>query len=906
MWVTASKLLSKSSNVSNPGKYGWATLRAVALHALSMQGLKETSEDAAVQLLSLMGDIKPVSTKAESNIFYSKYESIETTDDDSKVNDDSSVRSDYDAASYVDAGRSVASAARSFVREKAKDAIRGRQKDFFTGQNQNSNTLLAVAQSKWVDDDPIPSILVPVADFSDISNTVIAMRAVWSAIRFDSCATAQQKLTRQISDLRKSNPTSSLVTNTPADIALHLPIQITGVEIGGSESSASLKRVKVKVAKNPDEGGAMATFFNPYANKNKEEEATLIPEGEERYILVKFANKLSIAMEVPRCQLEFDVPNAVKIKAPAISFMIPGQTSDFAVQFPFIFLNEGGGNATEQAQVFAVKGLHVTCLTRSFFLPLDSAASKQKNMLNIPNSTSLYPRRDYEKASLEIKSPRLEVVSAQPNLLITFASATKSPLSENAVIPAPIADGETFTIPKLLLRNNPGLGSNGQIEELCISAIGLPGIPELVLFDLNKPVEDDISAKQSHPLWLKALCTGIDAKNLNSAAKDGTECSISLQLIAATDMGAHNKGKEVKLRFRYRGKPASTALEVWRTMELTLHVLRIKGPRVSSITFRPDLAWGSGYTQLCTAHAEQDKHARYRISRQEPADISKAGSSDDTDFVLNRLGMDPGVHVCDDKVVVILSVANETAASIRLSSPDGAIGGFDGSPIDTMKVTSGISVKIPMIIPRVDRSSKMCKRLQELTTLHWESEEVEGDAKAEIETSGSMVPVNKRVRSGTLKMPMHCLKTIVDENPTFLSRICKAPCAITVTADGGAEGRSKIKKGDSVDLTAQVDLADWIPADLLVKNNLILEFCCAPAEGTKKGKPFIWCGQVKKSIPWDSKSSHRARVIFLCEGEYVVSACVTFKRNDVQDDVKELWWAPKAHVVKVGDSILQQ
>merc|ERR1711935_430002 len=102
-----------------------------------------------------------------------------------------------------------------------------------------------------------------------------------------------------------------------------------------------------------------------------------------------------------------------------------------------------------------------------------------------------------------------------------------------------------------------------------------------------------------------------------------------------------------------------------------------------------------------------------------------------------------------------------------------------------MKVTPGISAKIPMILPRVDRSSDICERLRELTTLRWRSEEVVGDAESEIETSGSMVPVNKRVRSGTLKIPKDCLKKIVDENPTFLSRICKAPCSIIVTADGG-------------------------------------------------------------------------------------------------------------------------
>eukprot|EP00980_Cylindrotheca_fusiformis_P007577 scaffold1580_cov116-Cylindrotheca_fusiformis.AAC.12 len=922
MWVTASRMLAQTGNSPETQNYGWATLRAVALHALSMQGLRETSEDAAVKLLSLMSEITPSKTKAETSLFFSKYESLET-DDESKVNDEASVRSDYDTNSYIDAGKSVASAARSYVSQRAKDAIRNRQKDFFTGQNQNSNTLLAVAQSKWVDDDEIPSVLLPVAHFSEISNSIIAMRAVWSAIKFEHCADAQRKLVRQIANLRNTNPTSSLLSKSPTN-ASSLPIKITSVEIGGSESYAALERVKLQVPRKSDEG-AMATFYNPYANKNKEHEATLIPEGEERYLLVKFANTLSIPLEIPRCQLQFDVPDKVRIKAPAISFVIPGQTPDFAVQFPFIFLNHKDDGKLEEPSlnVFAVKGLHVTCLARSFFLQLDGSSATgesaeekdRREEKNIPESSSFYPRRKYEEKKLEtgIKSPRLEVVAAQPNLLISFARSANTPLGEDTVIPAPIADGEVFTIPKLLLANDSGLGGNGKIEELRISAVGLPGFSEIILFDLNRVGAKEENEKRTRgptPLTLDVSCTGVNRDNLNQQEVGADGSSISLQLSAAPDMGAHNKGCEVTIRFRYRGKQASPFLEVWRCRELTLHILRIKGPRVSSITFRPDLTWGSGYTQMCHKLSNQDKHARYRTSRLDSFQLPSLGSADGEELVLNRLGRDPGVHTCSENVVVIVSVANETASSIFLSKPEGAIGGFEGAPIESMKVTSGISAKIPVILPRVDRSPDLCERLRELTTLCWKSEAVEGDDFKEIATSGSMVPVNRRVRRGILKIPEGCLKAIVDENRTFIPRICKAPCSISIGAVGAAGKDAEIGIGKTVDFLTELSISEWLPADLLEKNNISLEFCCARKDGGEASKhDYMWCGQIKKSIiatKEEATSTHRARIVFLEEGEYLVSACVTFRQHHIEDAIKEIWWADKAQTVRVNDTSLKQ
>lgn len=920
MWVHASTMLTREGNTLENEKYGWATLRAVALHALSMQGLSETSEDAAVQLLSLMSEISPTKTKEDTGVFFSKHDSMESGDDESKMNDDTSTSDTFgETSSYIAAGQSVASAARNYVGNVRGRATRARQSNFFTGQNNQTTALLAVAQSKWADDDPIPPVLLPVADFSVIADSVIAMRSVWSAIKHESCSKAQKKIIKQLTDLRKSIPASSVYHKSNKEQSSSLPIKITSVEIVDSESHVAFERVKLKVAKRNDEGGAMATFFNPYDNKNKEVEATLLSEGEESYLMVKFANSLSVPIEVPRCRLEFNANN-VEIKAPALSFVVPAQTLDYAVQFPFTFVKSHDEVKAHgpSANVFDMKGLYITCLGRSFFLPLDESSEEAINKtkegdLNIPRPSSLYPRRNYEEKEIVtsgIKSPRLEVVCAQPNLLLSFASAANTPLGDNTVIPVPIADGEEFTLPKLLLTNDSGLGGMGKIEELHVSATGLPDLTEIVLFDLKSKNQTSTSS-DTPAISINASCQGLDVATLNQEEASRGSSSISLQVTAASNMGAHTKGCEVRLRFRYRGKPVSSSLEVWRNRDLTLHILRIKGPRISSITFRPDLSWGSAYTELCNelSVSNEGKDKRYRSIRVTP---SPSESGDDENFVLNRFGKDPGVHVCGDKVIVLVSVANETASTICLSRPSGSVGGFEGSPIDTLKVASGISVKIPMVLPRVDRAIDICERLVEMTTLAWESQDIEGDYVSEIETSGTMIPVNKRVRRGTLRMPMECLKQIVDENPTMLSRLCKSPCSINVILAGETSKEAhQAGIGKQMDVFVQIELADWLPVDLLEENNVTLEFCCARKDGTdvEHNKDYIWCGQIRKSLAslnGERESNHRARLLFLSEGNYMVSACLTFRRNDVNGDVKEIWWADKARHVQVIDLPLKQ
>ena len=84
--------------------------------------------------------------------------------------------------------------------------------------------------------------------------------------------------------------------------------------------------------------------------------------------------------------------------------------------------------------------------------------------------------------------------------------------------------------------------------------------------------------------------------------------------------------------------------------------VRVKGPRISSLTFRPDLSWGCAYSELCVDLAKQNLgEAITPYERTEPKE-----DFDETSYVIARVGMDPGVHVCSRDVVVLISVADET------------------------------------------------------------------------------------------------------------------------------------------------------------------------------------------------------------------------------------------------------
>jgi hypothetical protein len=97
----------------------------------------------------------------------------------------------------------------------------------------------------------------------------------------------------------------------------------------------------------------------------------------------------------------------------------------------------------------------------------------------------------------------------------------------------------------------------------------------------------------------------------------------------------------------------------------------------------------------------------------------------------------------------------------------------------TVRVLSGVSVKIPVVIPRIDRMDEngnvtdLAAELVALTALQWESEAVEGaDGTETIK------------RQGRVRIPSRCLREIIDEHKSFAVRICKTPVSLVVSLGG--------------------------------------------------------------------------------------------------------------------------
>ena len=753
---------------------------------------------------------------------------------------------------------------------------------------------LSLSQSKWLEDDPVPHIQLPyvnavsttrgdkasVERASALSSTVASMRCVTTQIDFEKCASVQQICLANIKDLRKQMGASSAQDVGSAivncgrsrdDHPLPSPLVITSAKIVKEGSHLLLERTKALGYSAKFASHSMSTFFNPYAKKKQAEKdkykimTTLIAEGEERNIMVEFLNRLAVPLEVPSCQLEFEGKGADRIEAPPLSFTVPAKTSSFAVHFPFIVavskVEQGSLKReemqseaeTEDAEVlpepdmFDVVGIRVTCLNRTFSIPLGKSEEGDvkntemgNNIPQLPPSASVYQRSKHTQPKKDEQQlvVRLEYVPAQPNLLISFA-ASQSPMEEDTSVPVHLSDGEIFTIPPFRLENDFGRSGMGEIERLQVLAVGLPGIPDETLFDTDalaaalEEEEDVLTESDSEaeeedfeelmecdglpPLRMKVIAEGLNLKSINDKSKNKGEGSIvKFQMAATHDMGDQlSNGGNVRIRFRYRGPSPNPATEIWRKREVSLRIIRVKGPRISSLTFRSDLSWGSSYTELCNSSLKQRrrldavpkwessnrKHQALTRARSSSSEILSVDSGDEVEHsILNRVGMDQGVHICSDEVVLLMAVANETSSTIILSNRKGLVGGFEGSPMPTVRISSGVSVKIPVVIPRIDRldeSGKVTDLAAELvsrTALQWESEAVEGaDGTENIK------------RAGRVRIPSRCLREIIDEHKSFASRICKPPVSLNISV-GGEPKLSEISLplGSAIQVNASV------------------------------------------------------------------------------------------------------
>jgi hypothetical protein len=809
------------------------------------------------------------------------------------------------------------------IQKYGKPPIPTTRRSGFFGATRLSTTI--GSQSKWMDEDPIGQILLPLVEQSDalkrgviksedakkaikIGNTysaisLLAVSCVKTKVPFDLCSTSQSRFISSLLDLRKELPAISRTMDEMRKVSVNRsllpstslfqnscvppPLQILSASVVKSESHLLLERVKA-AGHSGKFGLSMATFFNPYASKKSSSslQTTTVAEGEERTVAVQFENRLSVPLHIPSCQLVFDPYGAERIEAAPLSFTIPSKGKNFSVHFPFIVLPAADieiSRKKQDVEMFQLLGLRVTCFSRCYFISFDDGNSSSIPRL-IPDSASAYPFLKPKKASSADgkTSVRIESVPAQPNLLVSFTTS-EAPLEDNAMvncllfvttfsfllffsfyltytfylfylccsnfkIPVHLSDGEIFTIPPFRLQADFGASGQGKIERLQLIAAGLPGLPEEVLFDTegvaadndmphvdNSDLDEDddfaefMECDGLPPLRMKVLTEDLNLRSINDKNKAQEGTVVTFQIAAAHDMGNQlANGGNVRIRFRYRGPSPNEAAEIWRRREVSLRIVRVKGPRISSLSFRPDLSWGSFFSELSHALAQQrvrfealpklesEKHAQRlaashggkvpsNLSPLRKRIISEAASvateDEEADLsIIERIGTDASINVSGDEAVVLMAVANETNATIILSNRKGRVGGFEGSPMPTIRVTSGVSVKIPVVIQRIDRLddagavTDIVAELISRTALQWESVVGEGES-------------NKRVRQGRVRIPSRCLREIIEEHGSFASRICKAPISLNV-----AIGRSTtvedtaqfINPGDSIHATADL------------------------------------------------------------------------------------------------------
>jgi len=574
--------------------------------------------------------------------------------------------------------------------------------------------------------------------------------------------------------------------------------------------------------------------------------------------------------------------------------------------------------------------------------------------LLVPRPASIYTRSKHNrpKVKLEEVKPRFEAVPAQPNLHVSFTTS-QTAIEDGTTVPVHLSDGEIYTIPSFRLQNDFGPSGLGQLERLQILGVGLPGLPDEVLFDTDavaaarEEEEEDLDDSEEDgdeedfeelmeedglpPLKMKALCEGLSMESINNNSH-GEGSKVTFQIAATHDMGNQlANGGNVRIRFRYRGISPNPATEIWRKREVALRIVRVKGPRISSLTFRSDLSWGSSYSELCMSLAQQ-KMRREQVSKrwesmrggESSKQITLQEEKEAQDSVLSRVGMDNGVHVSSDEIVVLMAVANETNSTIILSNRKGRVGGFEGSPMPTIRVTSGVSVKIPVVIPRISRintdeegdAMDIAAELVANTALQWESvlDKVreEEDAPSQRKRRASMMTktnlenkssdaANRKIRQGRVRIPSKCLREIIAEHKSFASRICKPPVLVKVSI-GRKEKENflTVKKGRPVDARVEVEVAEWVPENIVERLIITLEFCCARKDGVASQKrDYVWCGLLRRTITSkDTEKTHKARVSFLEEGAFVVSACA--KVSTTNGNTEETWWAPIAENVQVS------
>jgi hypothetical protein len=375
LWLLATRLYScKPNPIDGGGDYGWATLRAYCLDALSTQGSSDLSLEAADQLLSLLCELVPITSCLDSSL-----NSEGKTDDDgaSQLNDDSN--KEQDAASK-DTMRASVSLEDADLKEAITTANQFAKNLRVQYNNLTAGSPLLVQQSKWAGEKPIPSIEVPLSHASALSTFLVSLKVVWPHMTHAIVTKAQHRCSERASTLRRAIPKTSACYDITELYGLNdkeLPVYINSEIVIKPKPELELECVKKRIITEDSKGGGLETFYNPFAKKVADNSPIArVAEEDERIIKVSFGNRLALPLQIQLSQLEFD--KYARIKTSAVSFVIPPKSTAFIVEYPLriaSFMDRKDQSDIDDLYTMEVKGVAMICLGQQIFLPLGTRST---------------------------------------------------------------------------------------------------------------------------------------------------------------------------------------------------------------------------------------------------------------------------------------------------------------------------------------------------------------------------------------------------------------------------------------------------------------------------------------------------------------------------------------------------
>ena len=899
LWLLATQLYARDAGCS----YGWGALRAACLSALSTKGTNLLSLEAAEQLLSLLGQLDP-DEEEQSGSRLEDDDAVGPATDDLDTSDHSTGRGNQD------------------VKEGLKSTANTYAKQLQQSFNLlKANSAFLAQQSKWAYDDPIPPLITPLGEESPLASSVTTLSSVWNRSNMSRCSRAQNDCISRIRSLRRSLATSSLQLGDFPAIYGDGSESLAPLYVVSANANDPEARLEVDNAKKPDkkdDEGSMATFFNPFENKRNAGGAgvvTSVAEEEERAISIEFGNRLGVPLEVTRCQLEFSGSDTSRVMATSLSFVLPPKAKAFAIQFPFTVLARSKvGVDVEQGENFEVDRMNLTCLGRSFSLPIkpDPASVLGGGYGCFPASLAEYPelqkvKKEYDP-SMEASFP-IQAYPSQPKLRILFADS-HTPVEK---LSFELSDGELFTSQPFLLECYAGPSGRGCVEQLEVHVGGIPGLNRK-LFDSSAPTErqpdddflDGIFEKElSSPLKARALAgkLSLDAINGKGDETDTLGSLLRIQIASTHTMTRKlKKDVELTLRFRYRGACNETA-QVWRNHEICVRIKRRNGPRITSIAFHPDILTDSYFSELGeTQKLKASSSAEEELQAREPYDTKDGTGTSKLNF---RVGQYSSVNVCSGEIGLLVTVSNDTENKIQLSTESGHVRSVAHRKIDHVLLRPSMSVKIPMVLKRFNPFGKestvddLVRELISSTLLVWKS------------LNGK----NGEEASGQVRVPPACLKELISKHPSFISKVCDPPCSVELSVDRSISSTSPIavfSGSPGCEISVRIAIADWVSVDERKKGNVRMELCCIretknahqPSPSTND---FVWAGKLRDQANMaETALQHRARIIFCRPGNYIVSACAIITRELSEKGAEEIWWAPVAQRIAVKGDIPAQ